>query len=374
MTARVWKRKANDWVVVVELGRDAHGKRQTKWNGGYQSKKAAEAAMAEILVQMRKGEYVRPDTITTGEWLARWIRDYAKLRSGQRTWEWRESCVRLHLAPAFGDIPLQKLDPTILQEQFTAWSEKDARDTLLWKSRTLKLALKQAVDLQMIYRNPMDAVIVPKPTQREIAALTPEQVSTLLKGLEGTELHILALTSVTTGMRLGELLALKWSDIEGTLLTVRHTSETTRDGARLKEPKTASSRRKLHLPASTMQALTEHRKKQAAIRLRVGRRWQDMDLVFPKQDGSLRGTGDISSWFGGKAKKLGVPCRFHDLRHTHASWLLAQGHSIKEVQEQLGHSQASTTLSVYAHTLDGGSERCASTVDVMLATGLQAQG
>lgn len=372
MTARTWQRGYKDYVVIVELGRDAEGKRKTKWYSGFETKKAADREANRIITEMEEGQYTKPEKITVGEWLDHWVEDYAKLRTGQRTYEWRKSAVVQHLKPAFGSTLLQKLDTPAVQKQIAKWAEKDARRTIKWKVDTLSMAMKQAMAIGMLKRDPTDAVVLPPAKGKEIRALAPEQVNTVLKAIEGTNLYAPAFLAVNTGMRLGEILALRWDDIDDNQINVRYAVERVTSGARLKEPKTAGSRRTITIDDATVAMLKEHKKRQAEQRLGAGRVWVDNGYVFPRGDGKLLSPNGISSRYGHEVlRKTKIKTSFHELRHTHATLLLSSGAPLKVVSERLGHASAAITMGVYAHVLPGQEAMCASIVGNMLAGGLQ---
>lgn len=217
----------------------------------------------------------------------------------------------------------------------------------------------------MIPRNPADAVDPPRPQHTEMRALGADQAKSLLDDLAGTRVALPALLAISTGLRRGELLALRWSDVDldrGTL-TVRRSLEQTREGLRFKEPKTAKSRRTIALAPTTVQSLRAHRLIQAKQRLQLGTAAEETDLVCPDALGAAWKPDSFTSEFRAASRRAGHQIRFHDLRHTHATMLLQQGVHPKIVSERLGHSSIGITLDTYSHVLPNMQETAAEAIE-----------
>lgn len=198
---------------------------------------------------------------------------------------------------------------------------------------------------------------LPRHTRHEIQPLTPEQAQKLLAVAKGHRLEAVVTTAVVTGMREGELLALQWSDInfeQGYLQIRRTVRRFTGQGMREGEPKTASSRRRIDLSPYLLEVLKHQRVSQLEARLKAGKAWEDHDLVFCNHLGKFFETGDLGKMFHTLLQDAGLPrLRFHDLRHSAATMLLAMGVNVKVVQELLGHSTVTMTLNIYGHVLPG---------------------
>jgi integrase len=201
-------------------------------------------------------------------------------------------------------------------------------------------------------------------------ALDGAGVQRLLGACGDPDLHALVFVAVTTGLRQGEVLALRWSDVDladGGLRVVRSLQYLGREGLRFAEPKTARSRRRLALSPDTVSALGEHRRRQLARRLALGPAYEDQDLVFPDPLGRPAPPPRISHRFGALVRRAGVgPLRFHDLRHTHATLLLQAGVHPKVVSERLGNTSVSITLDTYSHVLPGLQEQAVRLLDGIL--------
>jgi len=197
---------------------------------------------------------------------------------------------------------------------------------------------------------------------------------TLIESVKGHALYIPVLLAVTTGMRRGEILALRWGDVdlERATLSVTQTLEKTRQGGlQFKQPKTKRSRRSISLPSMLVDALRKHRADQAELHLSLGVGWKEHGLVCSKLAGEPIIPGTLTNMFGRFVKSIDIPpIRFHDLRHTHATHLLRQGVHPKVAQERLGHATIAVTLDLYSHVMPGMQENAALKVDTALRAAL----
>ena len=237
---------------------------------------------------------------------------------------------------------------------------------------TLHKALKQAVMDRLIPRNVTEAVKAPQPEKKEIKPLSPEQARALLDAAEGDRLEALYILAVTTGMRQGELLGLKWEDVDfeaGTLQVRRTLSTRSGRGFSFSPPKTAKGRRSIKLPEVAKGSLRRHHQGQLEERKKLAGLWKENGLVFATRLGTPVGRQElVARSFKPLLLKAGLPCiRFHDLRHTCATLLLGKGVHAKLVQELLGHATISITLDTYSHVLPGMGDAAAGAMDETLA-------
>lgn len=261
-------------------------------------------------------------------------------------------------------------------------------------------ALAEGVKWHLISGNVADLVDAPKTPHREMKALNPQEAARFLEAAKDDRLFALFVLAVTTGLRLGELLGLKWGDVDmtegmvqvqrslqwgqvaagplpeaekkpGSKREDKSSAQGTRRGFYFTEPKTARSRRTVVLPEVTLTALRKHRIQQVEERLKLGEVWQDHGLVFSGEAGSpLAESGICRKSFYPILERARLPrIRFHDLRHTAASLLLAAGENPKIVQEMLGHSSISMTLDRYSHVIPSMQKAAAAKMDAILRAG-----
>jgi len=358
-------KRGNSWTIIYDIGRDANGKRLQKWQAIKGTKKDAERELNKVLHDINSGSYIEPSKMAFSTYLDRWIKDYAKSNVTPKTLERYEGIIKKHLKPKLGHHPLSKLKPLHIQSFYTDCLESGnlknqmglSKRTVLHFHRLINAALKQAIRWELLVRNPADGVTPPKPDRKEMNALSQSETATLLKSLEGHHLHMPTLIAVTTGMRRGEISALKWQDVdlENKTIYVRSSLEQTKGKLRFKEPKTKKSKRNIPLAALTVDALKTHKKEQAKQRLALGPVFSNNDLVCPKEGGSPLPPDTLSTRFSAFMRTCNniKRIRFHDLRHTHATTLLMRGVNVKVVSERLGHSSVSITLDTYGHVMPG---------------------
>ncbi len=271
-----------------------------------------------------------------------------------RTLRRYEEYVRLHAIPELGRLPLSRLTPHHLQRLYAGRLDAGlSQTTVAHRHAVLHRARGQATRWGLTARNVADLVTPPRIVRHDMQALSPEQARAFLAAAREERLEALYAVALTTGMRQGELLALRWRDVdlEGGRLQVVATLQRTRDGFTFAEPKTGHSRRQVGLTEAAIVSLREHRSKQAAEQLWLGAAWEDKDLVFANEVGRpIEATNLLRRSFSPLLERAGLPrIRFHDLRHTAATLMLGRGVQPKIVSEMLGHSQIAVTLDLYSH-------------------------
>ncbi len=308
---------------------------------------------------------------TVSQYMSNWLKT---VRSSlkERTWDRYEQYVRLHIVPTLGKTSLDKLSPQQLQRLYAERLENgSSAATVHHLHATIHKALKQAVRWNLVARNVAELVDPPRITPHEMMTLSPDQARALLAAAEGDRLEALYVLAVTTGMRQGELLGLRWRDVDLEVgsVQIRGSMQATKSGLKIAETKTAGSRRQVLLSTQPKDALRRHRRRQNEERLRVGEAWEDTDLVFANQVGKPIPAGNLTTRsFQPLLKKAGLPrIRFHDLRHTSATLLLGEGIHPKIVSEMLGHSKISTTLDLYSHVTPTMQQQAADAFDAILS-------
>jgi integrase len=394
MKGHIEKRKGArgiTWRVRIELPRDEQGRRRSK-SYSCPTRKEAERELPRLLRELDTGQWADPASLTVGEYLKRWLSDAAKPAVGRRTFERYGAIVRLHVVPTLGDVPLAKLRPLHLQRLYTHLADEGMSAAGVGKVHArLHTALRQAVRWQMLRYNPADGVELPRVRRRPPQALSEADTARLLRAAQAPDGHKVTrmwaplVLAVLTGMRRGELLGLRWCDVdlENGALSVVQALEQDGHDVYVKVPKTERSRRRISLPPFAMATLRSHRATQDEERLRAGVKWRDGDYVFAAVGGGPWCPANFSRAYRLVLKRTAgkdddgnpippLECRFHDLRHTHASQLLRQGTHAKVVSERLGHANIGITLDLYSHVLPGLQEEAAERWNASMTAALAA--
>ena len=359
----IFRRKDGVWAGILSLGYGGDGRRQRRVVYGH-DKSAVVERLARMRAQALDGMLSDAHRLTVSAFLARWLQDVARPAVSPSTHQLYDGLIRLHINPRIGAVALSRLTPVHVQGMLGAMERDGASPRLRQMALgVLHQALGQALRWGMVPRNVCDAVTRPRAPRQTMQALAPGQVGQLLETAKGDRLEALYVLAVTTGLRQGELLGLQWEDVDfaGAALHVRHTLHELYGRLWIGEPKTRRARRQVDLPAIAVAALRDHQKRML-IEGRLG------GLIFcDTRGGPLRKSNLVRRSFLPLLKRAGLPAiRFHDLRHTAATLLLAQGIHPKIVQERLGHSQISLTLDTYSHVLPGMGREAASKLDALL--------
>ena len=379
MRGHIEKRGKNSYSIAISLGKDiTTGKYKYQWVSVKGTKKDAEKRLAELLHQLDNGTFMKPGKTALGEFLERWLKEYAWSNLAPRTAEGYQSIIHRHLIPSLGNIPLTQLKPEHLQRYYSeklAGGRCDGKGalnptTVSHHHTCLHRALKMALKWGLISRNPADAVTPPRPQRSEIHTMTEDDITRFLEAAKATPYYVLFYEALFTGMRRSELLALRWCDVD-LLLCQAHITRTLhhlRTGEIvIRAPKSAKGRRMVMLSPSAALLLQEHRDKQEAQRAMLGIPLKDDDLVFSDLEGKPLLPDTVSHVWAKLVKRTGLEgIRFHDARHSHASLMLKQGVHPKVVQERLGHATISTTLDLYSHVAPGLQEAAAAGFDKMV--------
>ena len=343
------------WSVVYdEPTPDGHRRQRRKT---FKTRRDAEAFLARTVSTIDAGGYVRPSTETVGAYLTQWL-DETAAAVKPCTVHTYAGVVARHLMPDLGAIPLARLSARDVQALYARLLGRGlSPSSVRLAHAVLHRALDRAVALRLVVTNATDAAKQPRAGRSTVRTLSADEGRAFLAASIADDLAAIWLLAMHTQMRQGELIALRWQDVDLVrgVVVVRQTR--TRDATGKQafgDPKSLHGRRSITLGAETIAALRAHRTGQLERRLRLGPVWSDDDAVFDRGDGRPVAVRTLHTRFKRLLVEAGVPeIRFHDLRHTGATLMIASGVPAKVVSERLGHANISITLGLYAHVQEG---------------------
>ncbi len=368
--------KEGIWEARASLGFDpATGKPVRKSFYGKTREEVVEK-LARALHEASLGVFSDPGKVTLGEWLGTWLETYKRGKLRPTTLANYSTAIRAYVLPALGSVPLRQLTPAALQGLYNALSARGlSARTVRLVHVVLNASLKQAVKNGLLVRNPAEATEPPKVKRAGVRALSREEVEAFLKAAKEDRLYAAFALALKTGLRRGEILGLKWEDVDfekGTLKVSRalveaKDPETGKTRLYFQEPKTEKSKRVIPLTRDLVALLKAHKARQNEERLYFGGAYEDGGLVFCTELGKPIWPRNLLRTFHRLLKKAGLEHhRLHALRHTFATLLLASGEELKNVQELLGHEKISTTADVYAEVLEEAKRKAVSKLDAFL--------
>lgn len=374
-------RQTTNWYVVIELARDVSGKRRQKWHGGYKTRREAEAARAKIVNEFNTGTYVEPNAITISEWMMHHWLPSIQGRVKPSTFDSYRRNVTLHVLPSLGSRQLRELTPPMLNRLYTDLLAEGhmkkagglSAKTVRYIHTIIHKSLADAVDTGLIATNVATRAKPPRPRARlanEISFWEPHELRTFLDAIRGHRLEAAWHVATMTGMRRGEVLGLRWKDVDfdNARISVRQALISVAYEVIASTPKNHHAR-VIDLDEGTTGQLRAHRIRQRAERDEWGESYQDSDLVFCKEDGSPIHPHSFSHAFERLVARVNIPTiRLHDLRHTHASIALKAGIAVKVISERLGHENPSFTMKQYAHVIPGMQAEAAAAIAHIVGT------
>ena len=359
----IYKRMDGTWSAQVSI----QGRRLTKYT---KTQSEARTWLRTTINQVDNGITFLGAQMELGKYLEQWLVT-VKTSVRPKTYEQYKQIVTSHIVPILGRIKLKDMRLDHVQSLYNNKLKSGTSNrTVRMIHAVLHRSLNQALQMGIISRNPSDAVMKPKLIKKEMKTLTDAQVQTLLLAARGTRNEVLYQLAVTTGLREGELLGLKWADLDWITRHVkvqRQLQWLSGQGLVFSEPKSAAGRRVIVLGTATIEKLREHYQRQQWERLAAGDRWVENDLIFPTTIGTPSNWRSLVRSFKKLLHTSNLPnIRFHDLRHTAATLMLQQGIHPKVVQERLVHSQISLTLGTYSHVLPNMQEEAAEKIDELI--------
>ncbi len=326
------------------------------------TRKEVQEKLNKLLNEVRIGKYTDPAKMTVEEWFTIWINDYMVNYLRPTTWDSYNTQIEKHIIPTIGHIKLDKLRTFHLQKLYNdklhggrADGKKGglAPKTVRYIHTVAHSALEQAVKERILEYNPAEAAIPPRKQRKEMKVFDTKQIKIFLKYAKETKYYAAYLLVLATGLRRGELLALRWEkdiDLKKRRLRVSRSLVRTNKGLIFQEPKTQLSRRVIDIPDSVIEELELHKLRQDRIKSLLGKAYSDHELVFCAEDGNPLQPRTLTRHFEKIIKQAGLPkIRFHDLRHTFVTSAIKVGIPLRSLQEIVGHYDPAYTMSAYSH-------------------------
>lgn len=373
MKGHIIERSPGKWAIVLDVPNE--GKRRRKWHTFHGTKRQAETECARLIAELAGGNYVEPAKTTLQEYFVQWLK-HEKANVSPKTLQRYEELLLKNVAPIIGGITLNKLSAANIDLAWGKLLESGRRDgkgglsprTVHHCRRVMLTAMDQAVKWDLLKRNPVALTRPPKVERKQMEAYSAPQTATLLDDLRQSRVFIPVLLAALCGMRRGEIIALRWKDIDlaGAVIAVTRSAEQVGTEVRYKETKSGKART-VALSSTVLEELKRHRLAQAEEQLKLGMRPGDNSFVVAQIDGvPLKPVSLTHEWTRLLAKTSLPRIRFHDLRHSHATQLLAAGVHPKIASERLGHSTIGITLDLYSHVMPGMQANAAEQVDAAI--------
>jgi integrase len=377
MSGSIRRRGERSWELKFDLGADPlTGKRRSRYHSFKGTKRDAEAELVRLIASANRGDYVDPSKTTLADFLDRW-ETWAATQVSAKTLERYRELAAHHVRPHLGAAAIQKLKPVNFAELYGKLQRPKpegaglAPRTIGHVHRLLHRVFGQAVKWGVIASNPVTAADPPRVQRTEIEILAPDQIKAVLRALRGRPLYPVAVLGLATGMRRGELAALRWGDItlDAGRISVERSLEQTNAGLAFKPPKTKAGRRVISIPPSIAAELRIYWRQQQEQRLALGMGKAGADdLVFARADGKPWPPDSLTTAWQKTIAALKLPkVTLHALRHTHVSQLISSGVDVVTVSRRIGHSNPTVTMAVYAHLWGNSDERAAAVVESALA-------
>jgi integrase len=365
----ITKRGKNSWQLKFDVP-SIDGQRQQRYATVRGTYREAQAKLIHLLNSSNEGTLPDPSSATVSEYFRQWL-DGTHEQS-PKTLERYGELIERQIIPHLGAHKIQKLAPEHVQRWHGSLiAEGLSPRTIGHAHRVLRLGLQNAVKNRTLARNVATVHAPPKVEEGELEILSSDQITDVILKLEGRTLCPIVTLALATGMRRGELLALQWGDIDldgGTLRVERAVEETKTHGLRIKPPKTKRGRRNITLPSEAVTLLRAHKVKQMELRLALGMgKVESSTLVFSNVEGKLIRPRNLSKAWSRERNALKLPSvSFHAFRHSHVSMLIRAGVDILTISRRLGHANASITLNVYGHMIEGADAAAAKAIEGVL--------
>ena len=359
-------RRGNAWYVVLKERDDATGKSKAVWHSGFDSEDEAKAFRDKRRVKLRNGRAVRKDTLTVSDYMDLWLPAHAATKDLKpSTVESYEDKINLHIKTRMGGTRMQLLTPAQVQGLYMDMlGDGLSRRSVEYTGTILRMALKHAVvQYQFIESNPAENIPVPRPRKVEVLTWTTPEMRLILDAVSNDRYGALFYVQAMTGARRGELIGLRWYDVDLDEGIVWFRVNRVRLKRGYSEGTLKNDQgKKVSIDDATIALLKAHRKRQAADKLK-SRKWLDDQYVFCNANGGPLNPSNLSRYWHAIVEKAGVRYQKpHALRHTHATLLLEAGEQLHVVAERLGHKDAMVTATIYAHVTPKQSRQASDTI------------
>lgn len=377
--ASIQKRGKNSYLLVVEAGYDANGKRikRTK-TVRCKTKTEAKKELAKFQVEVEAGEYIAPEKTTLQEFVKDWEKKYASKELSEQTLENYLGHLKNHILPALGHLRLDQVKPIHVVNFLDQLQRKDGKEkslsigTIQYIYRVLRNIFERATEWKIISHNPVADVKKPKDnSDKEVNVYDEKEVEQLFKAVDNEPFHWRIFTSLAlaAGLRRGELLGLEWShiDLEKGTIRIKQVIGRGKNGRPvIKGPKTKTSKRTVSLPPSLIEELKRYHLHWKKEKMKMRDQWveKEHEWLFCNEDGTHFYPTTPTTWWRRFTKRAEVRyIRLHDLRHTSATLLINQGVHAKIISERLGHADIRITMDTYGHALQTADKEAAQKLD-----------
>lgn len=375
MKGHITERSPGKWAIVLDVPDPDTGKRRRKWHTFHGTKRQAETECARLIAELAGGSYIEPAKTTVREYFTKWLA-HEKGNVSPKTHQRYEELLLKNVAPLLGHLTMNKLTAARIDAAWGQLLESGRRNgkgglsprTVHHCRRVMLTAMDQALKWDLLKKNPVALTRPPKVERTSIEAYTAPQTAVVLDDLRSSRVFVPVLLAAMCGLRRGEILALRWRhvDLVSAVLSIRESAEQVGTVVRYKETKSGKSRT-VSLSSTVLEELNRHRLAQAEEQLKVGIRPDENSFVVAQVDGRpLKPVSLTHEWTRLLAKTSLPRIRFHDLRHSHATQLLAAGVHPKIASERLGHSTIGITLDLYSHVMPGMQANAAEQVDAAI--------
>jgi integrase len=350
------RKRGSKWSYTVDVGKDPRtGKRKQKSQSGFKTKKEAQAALAELVNTVEKGNYTEPVKKKFKEFTMNYMENMYRNRVKRTSYETAHNIVVTHIIPFFGDVDLNDVDQFLVHEFYQLKQKEGYSSAYVQRMHEMiRLILRVAYKWEVLHKDIASMLEPPRLIKKEMKVWTIDQVNTFLKFTKHSRYHPIYFLAAYTGMRKGEILGLTWDDVNFEERTISINKTLAHPGKEyfLQSPKTKNSIRTIYIDDDIIKVLRKQKIKQNLEKLKYGGVYKEHNMVFAQETGEFvppQGVNGLFARFIGQANLPRI--RFHDLRHTHATILLLMGTNPKLVADRLGHSTVQITLDTYSHVL-----------------------